>query len=356
MNYVFDQTSTSVRHAGSKARDDVNAILLDSGFTLRSFSCSYDDSPLSIAKDYLSIPRQIRRLAETLGPGDAFLLQFPFRCYSTRIGVSLCKTALKREARSIVLIHDLPCLRNVENQPRLFGALMRNDIVFLSGFDYIIAHNNRMKEYLVEQGIEPSKIVVLELFDYLLPNCDEVAPRFERKVSVAGNLTKEKTRYLYELQADPTRSYGVDLYGAGWEGETRENGMVYRGSYGPEELVAHITSGFGLVWDGDSTDECSGEYGRYLLYNNPHKMSSYIASGVPVVVWDKAAVAPFVKKHGIGITVPSLGKLNQIITEMDESAYAAMTSNVSAVRRKVASGVFLRSAVQKALSPSVSKS
>ena len=57
---------------------------------------------------------------------------------------------------------------------------------------------------------------------------------------------------------------------------------TYFGSFLPDELPAALEGGFGLVWDGDSAETCSGVFGEYLRYNNSHKASLYLASGFPL--------------------------------------------------------------------------
>ena len=50
----------------------------------------------------------------------------------------------------------------------------------------------------------------------------------------------------------------------------------------------------GLIWDGasDSSDEDIGMK-NYTRYNNPHKLSCYMAAGLPVIVWEKSAISKF---------------------------------------------------------------
>ena len=83
----------------------------------------------------------------------------------------------------------------------------------------------------------------------------------------------------------------------------------YHGSFGVDEIPSKLTRGFGLVWDGDSLDGCRGQSGQYLRYNNPHKLSLYLSSGLPVVIWTGAAEAGFVREHGVGLCVDSLNDL-----------------------------------------------
>ncbi|MBT3589086.1 MAG: hypothetical protein HN507_10605, partial [Flavobacteriaceae bacterium] len=106
---------------------------------------------------------------------------------------------------------------------------------------------------------------------------------------------------------------------------------------------------FGLVWDGVSTETCSGQYGAYLKYNNPHKTSLYLLSGLPVIVWDKAAIASFILDNNIGFSVSNLNELNDILKNIKYSDYLLMKANVLKVQEQVKIGQFLKNAVTKAL-------
>ena len=98
---------------------------------------------------------------------------------------------------------------------------------------------------------------------------------------------------------------------------------------------------FGLVWDGSSIDTCAGNTGNYLRYNNPHKLSLYLAAGVPVIVWDQSAVADFVKRYGVGLCVSSLKELPHLLTTLPAAEYRNMTRRAAWLAEKVTSGAFL---------------
>lgn len=83
-----------------------------------------------------------------------------------------------------------------------------------------------------------------------------------------------------------------------------------------EEFIKHIDADFGLVWDGDSLDGCSGEYGQYLKWNSPHKVSFYLRAGLPLIIWKEAAVAPIIEEAGAGITIWSLKELDDKLANL----------------------------------------
>ena len=167
--------------------------------------------------------------------------------------------------------------------------------------DQFIVHNSKMKEWLKDKGVGESKIVILEIFDYLSDSPIN-EKNFANNIIIAGNLDSSKSAYLGEIQN--VSNLNFDLYGLNYKDNASPN-IAYHGAFKPEELSEQFTSGFGLVWDGTSIDTCDGNTGNYLRYNNPHKLSLYISSGVPVVIWKEAALATFVKEKGLGLCVNS---------------------------------------------------
>lgn len=95
---------------------------------------------------------------------------------------------------------------------------------------------------------------------------------------IAGNLSPEKSRYLYKLRK-LDMDLKFDLYGLNYEQvDFQKENWNYKGVFSPEELVSVLQGDYGLVWDGDELLSCSGSTGEYLKYNNPHKVSLYIAA------------------------------------------------------------------------------
>ena len=106
--------------------------------------------------------------------------------------------------------------------------------------------------------------------------------------------------------------YRINLYGVGIDKDIN-NKIKYLNKYSPDELPNKIVGDLGLIWDGnyDESDENEG-FKNYTKYNNPHKLSCYIAAGLPVIVWEQSAVADFVNKYNIGYTIKNLYDINKI--------------------------------------------
>ena len=104
-----------------------------------------------------------------------------------------------------------------------------------------------------------------------------------------------------------------------------------------------------MIWDGQSIDKISGLFGEYLRYNNPHKFSLYMATGIPVIVWKESALASFVEKNKVGYTVNSLYELEDIFKKMTKEEYEILVNNVKKIQNKVINGEYILTAVEKVL-------
>ena len=114
------------------------------------------------------------------------------------------------------------------------------------------------------------------------------------------------------------------------------------------QLIATASGHFGLVWDGDSLDACSGDMGEYLRYNNPHKTSLYIRCHLPIIIWKQAALAPFVSQRGIGLCVDSLREIGSALNALTPERYAEMRHRVEELSLQLSQGHFFREALGKA--------
>jgi hypothetical protein len=113
-----------------------------------------------------------------------------------------------------------------------------------------------------------------------------------------------------------------------------------------ERLISQVQAHYALVWDGDSTQSCVGDFGSYLQYNTPHKVSLYLRMGLPLIVWKESAMAQFVMENGVGIVADSLHSLDALLQEIDHSMWLAMRSNVEYIAQRLQKGYYMRHAVE----------
>ena len=205
-----------------------------------------------------------------------------------------------------------------------------------------------MKNYFVSNGINEERVVELEMFDYLCENGSfNNADVNDRTVIYAGNLSSEKSPFLSHL----SEIAGVNfrLYGVNYdESMIAGNNIAYQGAFSAEVMPNLIGNGYGLVWDGESVSSCTGSTGEYLLYNNPHKLSLYLAAGLPIIVWKHAAVADIVRRYKCGVLIESLHELKDVIDDVTEAEYKMYVRNARKIAENLRKGYYTKRALAEA--------
>lgn len=316
--------------ASSKAKMDCERIVSKFGFRNIGLPMSgFQNRSFGRLWTYLSNKLALLRMCK----GGIAFLQYPVYGYLDQV-----RKCIEKKNRVITIIHDLNILRGIENY---------SNIKILELSDVLIVHTLQMKEWCLS-NLKVKNIVVLELFDYLYDNDNEfVIPYYDRNkktVAFAGNLGK--SNFLNEVQFDKIQ---LNLFGVGVEKLRLKNGCLYNGCFPPNELYKYLNSMFGLVWDGETINGCSGIGGEYLKYIIPHKLSMYLSCGIPVIVWSKSAVSDFVNKEKIGISVDSISEIESRVENISFEDYNFMCNRVMSVMSNVRSGYYLERAVKESL-------
>ena len=336
---------SGARNAGNKARNDVEEIVKREGYQPLLLTVE-DWYQMGTVKAQRHKAKALAQAFSQLKSGDQLLIQFPMLHHSF-FTTRLVRKIQRRGVQVYFIIHDLEALRyaNLDTVPlkhKIRVHLQESSLLKVA--DGVIAHNPIMKSVLVEKGIPEHKLVSLEIFDYLIPNYQEKdGLSKDQPIIVAGNLAQEKAGYLYQLPARPA----YNLYGVGFDESRALENEAYFGSFLPDELPAALEGGFGLVWDGDSAETCSGVFGEYLRYNNSHKASLYLASGFPLVVWKQSALSRFVLENGCGIAVESLHDLKNTIGNLSDADYQELIANAKRIGKKIRDGFYLTSALKQ---------
>ena len=96
-----------------------------------------------------------------------------------------------------------------------------------------------------------------------------------------------------------------------------------------------------MVWDGEGIDTCSGAMGNYLRINAPHKMSLYLAKGIPLIVWRESGVAPIVERYKLGVCVNSLDEIPRVLSTLSDNDLTEIHRSVEKWGECVRSGAML---------------
>lgn len=341
--YVCEGNSDEKYNAMSKARNDVINIEKNMKLEPLIISTQYGVKKnkilkllqlISYYKNYITWKKVINELKK----GDLLIIQYPL-INSILNFKKIMKLCNKKEVITVLIVHDLDSLRGTH-----VSRIIKEDKTVLNASSYIIAHNEKMKQKLVEMGNSKEKIIALNIFDYL--NDMKTIYKDRKKdepIIIAGNLVKTKAKYLSKIK--DVKNINFNLYGKGYEREENESNINYMGAFLPEELLNNLEGSFGLVWDGEEIETCSGTFGEYLKYNNPHKTSLYLAAGIPVIVWEKAAISKFVLENKVGITISKIEEINEKINKMSNEEYEELMNNAKKVSTKLNEGYYLKKAL-----------
>lgn len=306
MLYFFSEYNVRGNHAGTKARNDIEKILR------KENAVPINRKILQLSEKNGSIKCNIKNRFDFIRyywdllfiRNRTVIIQYPMLSFD--IDFQYIKK-LSRKNRVVFLIHDIQSLRKMNKNG------LEKEIKILNLADALIVHNCFMTQKIHELGIRQKQIYELECFDYLYDKETE-AQRDKKAIIYAGNL--KKSQFLEEMFRK-NEHVEFNLYGDGWNEVLDEfKNANYQGSFLPDVVIEKLKGKFGLIWDGESVKGCTGVVGEYIKINNPHKMSLYIAAGIPVIVWNKAAVAKFVKQYNIGLIVESIDNLEEYISNI----------------------------------------
>ena len=233
----------------------------------------------------------------------------------------------QRGIYTILFIHDAEMLR---------GKVDFDEAALFNEATLLIVHSQAMQTALVERGVI-RKMVQKPFFDYRHKEVSVSHERPEKRVVFAGNLAKT----LF-LQQWPNRTE-ILVYG---EKNDRPFGanVHYCGVFEQEELIRKMEkNGFGLAWDDKLP--ASGDYQQYTKYNAPHKISLYLSLGIPVIVWQQAAIAEMVQKLGLGIVIAGIEEIDHKLGELTDEEMLRMKNNVLSFSCLLRSGIFTRTAL-----------
>lgn len=342
MNCYLSRNYKGTSSAGNKAKTDIEFIMEEMAFkNVGLKQTTYNQAVLS----FLLTLTGVLKAPFCLQKGDILFLQYPLKKYFTLV----CNLAHLRGAKVVTVIHDLGSFRRKK-------LSIEQEIKRLGHSDYIIAHNDKMKQWLLQNGCK-AQLGTLELFDYLSATQALHRENTSKPYSIlyAGALSPRKNSFLYDmansLSAAQGPAYRMNLYGSGFEMEKVANPhhLQYMGFVKSDQLIATAQGDFGLVWDGFSTDSCTGNFGEYLQYNNPHKTSLYLRCGLPVIIWSKAALADFITRNEAGFCVDSLKELEEKLHSLSEEQYQKMCNQVKRINQQLAQGHFFKEAASKAI-------
>ena len=335
LQFLKEEISES-KNAGSKARQDIECILerrYKSCFILKKTRSPDVRQKIGFLFSMYTIKAMIFFIKNRR---RNIIIQYPF--YINRLYRLGLQHMIKRN-NSVFFVHDIDSIRSCAHDSFIKECILLNNTYI------VILHNDNMLQFMKNHGVKAS-CISLELFDYLLPGDTPKQQYFlGYEIVFAGNLAKSEF-----IESIPHKKICLqfNLFGNGLSDKARNNpNIFYQGSFTPDEIPYKLRGSFGLVWDGNSLDTCSGDFGEYLKLNNPHKLSLYIAAGIPVIVWKQAAIAQLVDKYNIGFCVDSIQDISSKINSLNATDYSKYLENIKKLQKLVITGYFTNRALDQ---------
>lgn len=329
--FYIDMVDNSLKNAGSKARNDISEILDENNYKKINI-LGKGKWHRRFFERFLS-NQFLKRLLKDVDSKSIVVIQYPL---STRMSELVINELISIKSTLVAVIHDIDSLRFSKYS-------LSDEINLLNKFNYVISHNRHMTEKLIENGLK-SKCIELKVFDYINKNINfkNSKIKYGKDIIFAGNLSEEKCGFIYDMDL-----INLNLYGVGFNNDKNKSSYIkYKGSFTPDELPSSLEGAYGLVWDGPSIEGCRGQYGEYMRYNNPHKLSLYLSCNLPVIVWSESAIAEFVKDNNLGIVVKSIEDIKENIDVISKEEYSNIKLNVENIALNLRSGNVFKSIIK----------
>lgn len=329
-NYIVTSVEPGRLIGGNKAKSDVNYFLVNSA---NFIPMSIIEEKGKFGKLLYSETKLKRQILQS--NADNFILQYPVASeFLEDRFIQFIRN--KTNAKIFFLIHDISGLQYPD---KVDAGFLQRELERFNRTDGLIVHNDQMQKWLQRHHVSVP-MVKLKVFDYLSYSPMQKDIPYEGSVCFAGGLGG--ATFLQKLRI----SHPVHIMGPNRLKNYPES-VIYDGQFLPDELSSHLLQNFGLVWSGNSTDTCTGNLGQYLKYNNPHKVSLYLSNGIPIIIWNQAALANFIRENKLGITVKSLNDLDDTLNKLSVNEYREMKNNAKKVGQQIQTGKFIVDAVNK---------
>ena len=101
--------------------------------------------------------------------------------------------------------------------------------------------------------------------------------------------------------------------------------------------------GFGLVWSDDEY------FDRYYSMNQPYKLGTNLAAGIPVIVKRGCVHEKFVERNGLGYAVDTLDEADKLVQSITDAEYIELYRNVKNIQKLILDGAYTRKTLQDAI-------
>lgn len=270
----------------------------------------------------------------TLGvvqPGDLVVVQFPMWTHLNFQAEFFDYISNIVSVKMVCLLHDMPTWMFSDGNNNYD---INNDfwIKQLKKFDALMVSNEKMAKKLQEDGVNVP-MIPMYMWDYEYYGVRKEKKFIKKLYYVSG-------RDIIDI--DYHGSTPLYFYNKRVEEKVLNCGSVkWMGRKPSDEIVSVMDGGFGLVVSDNIKEQSHMNFSYYNQFNNPTKLSMYLAAGLPIIVSNKTYHAKLVKKYGIGLVVDDLNDIDNILSSITDKDYQKMIEKVIPWQRAVSDRFFI---------------
>lgn len=192
-------------------------------------------------------------------------------------------------------------------------------------------------EYLFKNGEVIDNVEFLERFVKTLNLCF-VDHAVTRCFHFAGNYNR------FPFLAEYHGKTPIYQYDANKPDRENDDSFCWRGYFEQEKLMHELSKGgFGLVWSDDEY------FDRYYSMNQPYKLGTNLAAGIPVIVKRGCVHEKFVERNGLGYAVDTLDEADKLVQSITDAEYIKLYHNVKNIQKLILDGAYTRKTLQDAI-------
>lgn len=271
----------------------------------------------------------------SLSGGDTVIIQSPSWISVEWDQAFIDHINIYPDIKKIIFIHDvIPLMFEVNRY------LLPQYIDYYNKADVLIVPSEKMYNFLRENGLREKKYVVQHMWDHPYENVNYfITPQNNKVINFAGNA--DKFDFVKDWKSPDIK---LQVFSGSKESWLNQN-LEFKGWQNDPVLLEELrkAGGFGLVW----TEEpyCF----EYMQMDASYKLSTYLASGIPIVVNSTIAEKDTIKRKNIGLIADTIEEVQEKVRKITDQEYSEMIRNVESFAKLIREGYFTKKALTEAV-------
>lgn len=280
----------------------------------------------------------LEALLDCVLPGDTVIVQYPLWTNNTEFELEFINYLKNvRHAKIVAMVWDIVSWLQDNRERDYTGDA---SLWMLNKYDLVIAANPKMAQRLREEGGVSSPMIPMYLSDFIY-NGPLIPKQYKKELYYVA--TGIDPAMIEEVPSN----LQINFIGPNNQVKDYPEHVRLLGPMDSNDIPSHLDGGFGLLY----YPQNGGYKGmhRYGEYNNPMKLSLYLASGLPVVCLSNTAHAKWIKAQGVGVVIDDLSELSAALEAISEEDYYQMLERLKPWQRAVSTGFFAKGVAIEAI-------